>query len=188
MRKLPYLGWITLAVLSSSLGAAERGKPATPATTGPARVAAKPTTQGATEPTFAKAEDVARVVPAELYPKKAADWTELRIESCNEALAEKTHGKPATLSVTVWRVGVNKEGKPDRRLIVWGKVVRLGQVPAYQWFYFDDDQKGKLTAINPGDKLTITGTMFQNFYHRREGEVALGINLEHCEIVPQQAK
>lgn len=179
MRKvLVWVGCVVLGVVtSSSSWAAE-------ASTQPVKAA----TRAATEPTFAKPADVAKVVPEELYPKKASDWTELRIESCNDALAEKTHGKSATLEITVWRVGVNKEGGPDRRLIVWGKVVRLGQVPVYQWFYFDDDQKGKLTAINPGDKLTITGTMFRNFYHRREGEVALGINLEHCRVVTGKGK
>ena len=127
--------------------------------------------------------DVIQTVPANLYPANARGWTDIRISNVNDVLKEKAKSKPATFALTVREVKVIKEAQPDLRLAVVAEPVQVGQTTVHIWCYFDEDQKPRLSALNPGDKLTLTGKVWNpRFERQKDGSVPLIIDLYKCDV------
>lgn len=129
--------------------------------------------------------EIIQSVPANLYPADARGWTQIKISTVNDALKEKTKDKPATLPLTVREVKLIPEAKPDFRLAVVAESTRIGQTTVYVWCYFDEDDKPRLNTLTPGDKLTITGKIWNpRFEKQKDDHVPLILDLYKCDLKP----
>jgi hypothetical protein len=127
--------------------------------------------------------EVIQTVPANLYPANAKGWTDIRISNVNDVLKQKAKDKTATFALTVREVKVIKEAQPDLRLAVVAEPIQVGQTTVHIWCYFDEDQKPRLTTLNPGDKLTLTGKVWNpRFERQKDNTVPLIIDLYKCDV------
>lgn len=143
----------------------------------------KPATTQAAQ-SFTSPADVVKVVPKDLLPTQAKDWTDLRIDAINDVLHQKAEGQPGQFSVTVAKVESKKDAAEGKRLAITGKTLAVGQVKVWNWYWFDDNQKAALATIKPDQPLTIKGRI-QSVHFKRDGStVVLAFNFDRCELVP----
>jgi hypothetical protein len=132
---------------------------------------------------FRSAEDVLGVLPGNLYSTSQKEWTGLKRDAANDVLERRVKDAPATFTVKVHSVGNGKRGVDREKLLLTAEDQKAGPMKVYLWFWFEDDQKKALSAVSPGDLLTIKGVMARPRLEVRWGATCLSIDLGHCEIV-----
>jgi len=143
-------------------------------------VTAAPATQ-ATK--FRTDAEVVHAVPADLYPKTLAGFTDLKLDAINDALKENVTGHPGIFTLKVNRI--ERSAASDERRGDWvliGEMSYVGRLPCDHWFYFDDKDKGKLASLEKGAVVSVSGTIQPARIIRRDGTVMIVVDMAHCQI------
>jgi hypothetical protein len=109
-------------------------------------------TAGAARDEYTSLDQILGLVPANLYPRRAADWTPDRILTLNDMLRSRVSWKKGTFDVVARLVDLTQPARP-----VLNCTMQVGNTPVELILFFNIDPEPAVFGAKPGRLYTVTG-------------------------------